>query len=351
VISALLILVACGRQGEQDLGKFSKTGHTPVIMAAWLSDRNEADNVDSPAVWHGHDGQDWIISTCKTTDRLLIHNAHTGVFLRSIGEHGDGSGQFRRPNGIAIIDDLAIIVERDNHRVQMFHLPEWTSLGSFGMEQLIKPYGVAVRRSGESLMLYVTDNYEGAEDDIPADSLLGERVKMFAVHLTGGSLQTEYRGAFGATQGVGVLRVVESIAVDSTHQRLLIADENPAANDIKVYDLEGNFTGSIVGKGRFLYQPEGIVLYACDDGSGYWIATDQDEADNTFHIFDRRSFDYLVSFKAAGITNTDGIALSQHGIEGFPDGLFVAVHNDGNVGVLSWQSIADSLSLPLRCSD
>lgn len=38
--------------------------------------------------------------------------------------------------------------------------------------------------------------------------------------------------------------------------------------------------------GGFRFEPEGIALAPCGE-AGYWIATDQDEAANVFHLFDR----------------------------------------------------------------
>ena len=41
---------------------------------------------------------------------------------------------------------------------------------------------------------------------------------------------------------------------------------------IKVYTLDGQFSGRQVGKGIFTAQAEGIALYACENGSGYWLS-------------------------------------------------------------------------------
>jgi 3-phytase len=348
LLAVLLILVACGRQDAQEAQTDAEnTARVPVITETWQSARHEADNVDSPAAWHGNDGQHWVIATCKSTDQLLVLDATSGSTLQRVGSAGDGPGQFRRPNGVAVVDDLCIVVERDNHRVQVLRLPQWETVATFGADVLIKPYGVALRRTAEGYLLYVTDNYETADEQVPADSLLGARVKMFALITDGESVQAEYRGAFGATHGDGTLHVVESIAVDTAHARLLIADEDARYNDIKIYDLDGRYQASIMGNGGYRYQPEGIVLCATSADEGYWFTTDQDEADNTFIILDRRTLDPVGSFKAAATTNTDGIALTRTAMPGFPSGAFIAVHNDGNVAAIDLQRIADSLRLTL----
>ena len=89
-------------------------------------------------------------------------------------------------------------------------------------------------------------------------------------------------------------------------------------------------------------------MYACPDG-GYWIATDQDEETNTFHVFDRETLGYLGSFTGATTRNTDGVALTQTPFGPFPAGAFYAVHNDGNIAAFSWTEIAAKLGLRTDC--
>jgi 3-phytase len=118
---------------------------------------------------------------------------------------------------------------------------------------------------------------------------------------------------------------------------------------IKVYDLDGRFTGEIMDQRFFPNEAEGIALYDCADGGGYWIATDQSQADNMFHVFDRRSLDHLGSFRGRTVRNTDGVALTQVPFDGFPAGAFFAVHDDGNVAAIRWESIATPLGLRADC--
>jgi 3-phytase len=187
------------------------------------------------------------------------------------------------------------------------------------------------------------------DESVPPDSLLGERVRQYRVTVAGSGVRAEPVRAFGDTSGPGVLKVVESIAVDPPNQRLLIAEELETGSHIKVYTPEGKFTGQIIGKGLFPHQAEGIILYACGDTAGYWVATDQAMTVNTFHVFDRRTLRHLGSFRGDSTLNTDGIALTQRGFGGFPSGAFYAVHNDGNVAAFSWAAIADALRLRKDC--
>ena len=345
----LAVLTACRQAGQSAP---AATSPAPAILEeVWQTERDTLDNIDSPAVWHGPDGQHWLLSTAKTTDVLVVNDAATGRELRRVGGSGSGLGGLERPNGIAVIDDLALVVERDNHRVQVFRLPSFESLGVFGDSLLKKPYGIAVYPGAEqgAYVAYVTDNYEFVEDSVPPDSLLGERVRRFRVVTGPRGLTAELTATFGDISGPGRLKVVESIAADVPNNRLLIAEELETASHIKVYTLDGTFTGEVIDSGLFPHQAEGIILYACGDTAGYWIATDQAMEANTFHVFDRETLAHLGSFRGSRTLNTDGIALTQRGFAQFPNGAFYAVHNDGNVAAFSWEAIADSLRLRKDC--
>jgi 3-phytase len=324
-----------------------------VIAEAWQTPRDTVDNIDSPAVWHGPEGEHWLLATAKETDVIVVSDASTGEVLRRVGGEGTGPGRMDRPNGLAVVDDVVFVVERDNARVQVFALPGFASLGTYGENELVKPYGIAiVAEAAGAYSTFITDNYEFEEDVIPADDLLGERVRHYRVGMGDGGVEATLLNTFGDTEGDGVLRVVESIAADPDHDRLLVAEEREGASMIKGYTLGGAFRGEIIPETFFPHQAEGIVLYACADAEergGYWVTTDQDEAVNTFHVFDRVTLDHLGSFRGRTVRNTDGVALTQVAFPGFPAGAFFAVHDDGNVAAFRWEDVARPLGLRSDC--
>ena len=321
-----------------------------TVPEVFETERDTVDDVDSPTVWHGDEGQHWVLTTAKATDVVFVNDATTGAELRRVGGTGTGPGQLDRPNGVTAIDDLLLVVERDNARLQAFSLPGLEPLGTFGEEQLRRPYGIAAYRDAQGrIELYVTDNYELVEDEIPPDSALGERVEHFRVWVEDGELRHEHVRTFGDTAGPGVLRKVETIGVDAANDRVVIAEELEPDSHWKIYGLDGRFSGRVFGRGYFPHEAEGLALYACSDGGGYWIATDQDEVTNTFHVFDRTTLEHLGSFSGATTRNTDGVALTQRGFGPFPAGAFYAVHNDGNIAAFSWAAIAEALGLRSDC--
>ncbi|CAN7217842.1 phytase [Pseudoxanthomonas sp. LjRoot143] len=328
------------------------TRDIPVIQEAFLTPMTPADNIDSPASWTTPEGQRWLIATAKATDRLVVYDGQTGAHLREVGTTGEGAGQFKRPNGIAVVDDMVFIVERDNHRVQVLSLPDFAPVLTFAAEQLQKPYGLWVNKTDAGYQVYVTDAYMAGEDAQGEDILppldqLDERVWRFDVARNVAALSAKVGGNFGDASPEGALRVVESIWGDPANDRLLIAEEDETyANELKVYDLAGKYAGKTIGRDVFKAQSEGIMLKTCADGSGWWLTTEQGKGRTVFHLFDRKTLAHTGAVTGAKVANTDGIWLDASASERFPDGVLYAVHDDQGVVALDWRDISKSLQLP-----
>lgn len=348
-----LLGAACQTKTEPAAADGPLAGATATAVSVretYLTPRDTADNVDSPTFWVTPTGEPWVIVTAKETDRLLVYNATTGKLLRKYGTTGTALGQLDRPNGVSVVDDLLFVVERDNHRVQVFQLPDLKPLAVFGAELLQKPYGLALHKTAEnSYRLWVTDNYETPDEQIPPVGELGRRVRVWDVRRTGDKLSATPAGAFGATTGPGVLYVVESIYADPIHNQLLVSEELEDSTCVKVYDLQGRFTGQVLGQGLFKGQAEGIALYPCGEKSGYWVLTDQSYKANIFHVYERGSLVHLGSFKGETTLNTDGVWVTPQAFEGFAKGAFFAVHDDGNLAVFDWALLAERVGLKQTC--
>jgi 3-phytase len=308
------------------------------VAEAWRSPSDAKDNLDSLAVWQGPGGRRWVIGTGKATDRLTVHDLETGALVRHAGGPGAGPGQLSRPNGVAVSGDLLFVVERDNHRIQAFRLPGFEPAGWFGERELRKPYGLTILERGEDrLEFWVTDDFDAS----PGPEL-GGRLRRYLVETAGPRITARDLGPSGATEGPGALLKVESIQADPEQNLLLVADETGCSLD--VYDLEGTFTGRQI-QGLFDADPEGIVLYRCPDGGGYWVTTEQRRARTRFHVLDRRTLAPVGVFTGEATGNTDGIALTQAGSPRFPQGALLAVHDDQGVAAFDWRAIAEALGL------
>lgn len=318
------------------------------IVERWESPRTPEDDVDSLAFWQNAEGA-WVFATTKATHRLNVYDAATGKLARTIGGPGTELGQFQRPNGIAAIDGWLLVVERDNARVQVLRLPGGEPLGTIGAGTLRRPYGLTVFAHTEGgYELFVSDNYETAAGEIPPPAELGERVEHFRFRIEGDQIASEQVRSFGATDGEGALQKVETLLADPALGRLLVAEELEGELAYQVYGLGGNYTGEAMGRGAFLYEPEGLALYRCGE-DGYWIGTDQAKDKSYFRIFERKSLKLLGTVTGRLTANTDGIVLTQEAFPGFPDGALFAVHDDQSVTVFDWREIAAALGLETGC--
>jgi 3-phytase len=312
---------------------------TVTVAEAWSSKPDRADNVDSVAVSVEHG---WVVATTKSTHQLLVLDASTGELVRRVGSEGPGLGEFRRPNGVAIIDDLVLVVERDNHRVQVLSLPEFEPLGAIGAEVLERPYGIAVAASHVAIDLWVTDNFELPEGDPTGNPRLAERVRRFRMVRIDGGISSELISSFGETQGEGALWKVETIAVDAANNVLLVVDETESRMGMRIYTLAGEYTGRNIGPEVFEAEPEGIRLWT-DGDAGYWVATDQHAKRTVFHLFDRTTFEHRGAIIGDLTANTDGIEVTSSAVGPFADGALFAVHDDRAVTAFDWRAISAAL--------
>lgn len=369
LVTAMAVVLAAGCTpsvpGNSEVAKVSespsatRTGEVQrqvvTVAEAFLGPMTPENNIDSPASWKAPDGKTWLIATAKATDKLVVYDGSTGAHLRDVGSTGNAPGQFDRPNGISVTDDLLWIVERDNHRVQVLSLPDFTSLAVFGSDDLRKPYGLWVDRRGDGYSVYVTDSWDNGEDAQGNDILppleeLGQRVRHYHVSRDGANVQARLAASIGDTSEAGALRVVESIWGDPANDRLLIAEEDESyASEFKVYTLAGRFTGTTFGRDVFKAQAEGVMLRTCGK-DGWWITTEQGKDRSVFHLFDRHTLKPVGAFQGDTVANTDGIWMMQQGTPRFPHGVLYAVHDDQGVAAFDWERIAQALSLPLECA-
>ncbi|MBX3133023.1 MAG: inorganic diphosphatase [Gemmatimonadaceae bacterium] len=323
-----------------------------IVAEAWVGPIDTLDNVDGPAIWFSDDGPR-IIASAKATDVLIVYDAVTGAPIRRVGGPGAGRGQLARPNGVLVLgDSLLLVVERDNHRVQGFALPSFASLGSFGGTDLTLPYGLAAYAPRAGVYrVYVTDNYEEPEDEVPPLSRLDRRVRVYDIATRGGALTATLVNTFGDTTDAGAIRIAESIHLDPANDRVMIAEEDERRTEVKEYTLDGRFTGRTFGRGLLAQQAEGIALWTCGQRDGYWIVTDQGPLVNTFWLFDRQTLQPVGAFRGRVTNTTDGVALTQRAVGPYEAGMFFAAHFDATISAFSWRGVAEAVGVSARCGD
>lgn len=343
-VGATLLLAGCAGFGGDPRADL------PRVAEAWISVSTPSDNIDSVASWRTAEGKLLVIATAKEGNTLRVYDSEDGRFLRAMSGPGAGIGQLDRPNGIFVLDGLAFIVERDNHRVQVFDLARNTSIGAFGADDLRYPYGLWLHRTAaDRFDVFVTDSYETADERVPPDAELDTRVKRFEVKFGDTGIEGRLVAAFGDTVGEGRLLTVESIWGDPAHNRLLVADENASRRDIKVYDFDGRFTGTLMGAGTFRNEPEGIARVDCDERSGYWIVSDQHTPHQIVRIFDRATLQQVAAFAPTVTHTVDGIWFEPDATPRFPRGALFTQHDDAAVSAFDWSEIAAALALRGDC--
>jgi len=327
-------------------------------------------DVDSVATWVAPDAADSLIFvTEKDGDRVEVWSAVSGrpySPMHFIGgeQDSDEEGQFDRPNAVWVIYhiplndefvDVLLVCEQLNGRVQMFRLPELTWIGQFAAGDLstrrVFGRGLGPYDDGEDHFVIVTDRRTTG------------KVKKYRLVDDGDVLGAELVGEFGDESGDDALNIVESVLVDTAHDRIHVCGDEwrtvgEGISGIRVFDVEGEYTGVTYGESDFEFDVEGIALYESGPRGGYIIVSDQynnGEA-NEYEIYDRVTLEHVGHFESPPdgelmTTNTDGIYLEQRPFPGFRNGAFYAINDDRNLHVYDWTDIAESVGLEIVALD
>jgi len=362
LVLGTLLLAACATatappaEAPQPAAAASTAPAPVTVPERYVSLETPAEELDSLATWPGDDGMTWLIASGKSSHRIVVYDAEDGTRLRDFGSEGSAPGQFDRPNGLAVYGDHLFVVERDNHRVQVLHLPDFAVVGTFGEKELRSPYGIWLHETepGE-LEVYVTDSFMYGDkfDQVPPFAELDQRVRRYRVQFDQDDrLRANYGGAFGDTGEASALRMVESIAGDRANDRLLIADEDRRhESTLREYSFSGRYTGRSLPQDSFGAEAEGVALWSCPDGSGYWVAVDQLAPLTLFHLFDRVTLEPRGTFHGNTTAHTDGVALHAASMPHFPGGALFAVHDDKAVAAFDLRDVAQALNLSPACVD
>ena len=294
----------------------------------WISECHPMFNIDSLATWT-NEKKELIFVTSKNNNDVMIMDRKDGRELARFGNTGNQLGEFKRPNGITIIDNLIIVLERENHRIQIFGLPKLDLIGTFGNDILVNPYGICSLRLIDinniaRYSLFVTDDQK-------------KTVFNFIIGMKNNKLMfVKYYPLIENNKPVRLERI-ESLCPDIKYNRLLVADE--ISKNIKIYNLQGEYIETI-GDNIFIGEPEGMALVKTDPNNGIYITTDQLQNDNKFHLWNRQDLKYLGYFSNKNIQNTDGICVSQ---QDYNCGSFYAVHNDCAIARINLKDILEGL--------
>jgi 3-phytase len=322
------------------------------VKQVWSSTGTHYSNTDSLAACPADNGRVRVFATAKDGHAVDVFDAETGRFVRRIGRRGKAMGEFGYPNGVVTVEFPArtqaaaheparhafLVIERDNARVQAFWADNYQPAGAFGRQFLHRPYGAAVSYQDGAILLYVTDT-----EVMPADT-----VQVFRLQKQGNRITAMHVRSFGEDHGKGRILEAESVVVDDRLGRVLLCDEDPSQRDVKVYSLDGRFTGVTFGGDYVKREPEGIIVWEGPKG-GCVVLTDQQKDLSVWHVFDRRDYRHIAAWTGDPVVaNTDGICLYPKEFGPFKQGAFFAVHDDQDVRAYDWLAILAVLPTKLQ---
>ena len=253
-----------------------------------------------------------IVVTVKDKNEIHVYNAMNGEFKKSIKRDN------AFPNGVTTINDQFVLVtERDNKQVAVFN-SSMDFLGTFGNDELRSPYGITFYKQEDGLYkVLVTDSYE-------YNNPREDRILTWDFTIDNESFNV----SSASVLGYPTLYQVESIYADQHYQTLLVAEEMKEHHKVMALDLmTGEVKKEDLGNFNRGNDPEGIALVINKDNNGYWICTEQSKTDNRFHLYDRKTLEYMNTMYLDNVSYTDGIATAyMHG-----KWFLYAVDNDARV--------------------
>lgn len=186
------------------------------------------------AFWHSPDGNHLAVASSPDDDNIIVYDAEKKTVIERIGKPGKEPGEFKNPGDIRVVDYIAFVLDRGNHRVQALILPELKPFGIIGDDRLKNPSHMAVYRiEYGAYYLYITDDPQKEPDGGY------EHIMRFSTGISLSSAHSNYLQTFGYTPGEGYLADVTSLAVDQL-QKCLVVNEG-AAGKTRKYSLDGDY--------------------------------------------------------------------------------------------------------------
>jgi len=305
-------------------------------------------DTDDPAIWvNAKDpARSLIIGTDKNVDGALYAFDLTGKVVRRVGG-------LKRPNNVDLeygfklggkSVDIVVTTERLGDTIRVFSAPDLLPIDGgpipvFEGEAERGPMGVALyKRPRDGAIFAVLSRKSGPREGYLWQYRLEDdgrgRVKATKVR------------AFGAYGGEGE---IEAVAVDDALGYVYYTDE---WKGVRKYGadpdaVDANRELALFGGDGFTEDREGVSIYAIDDGTGYILVSDQQA--NKFHVFPREGtkgnpHDHpRLKVVSVAANHSDGSDVTSAALgRSFPDGLFVAMSDDGVFHYYSWPQIAGS---------
>ncbi len=303
---------------------------------------------DDPAIWlnSADPAQSLIVGVDKDQDGSLYVFGLDGKTIPQKVVRG-----LKRPNNVDVEyrlmlqgkpTDIAVVTEREAHKLRVFRLPDMAAIDDGGIEVFSgqtqrEPMGIGCyRRPSDNAIFAIVSRKEG-----PANGYLWQyRLEDDGSGRVKGTKVRE----FGIFSGK---KEIEAVAVDDPSGYVYFADEQFG---VRKYAADPDTPNSndqlaVFATTGFTADHEGISIYEASDGTGYIIVSDQ--AANTYHIFKREGEPdnahnhQLVKIVRLSTQKSDGSDVTNAFLNStFPAGVFVSMSDDKTFQLYSWKDIA-----------
>ena len=256
----------------------------PHIKLNWKVICHTKTDINRMKWWYNSISKEyWLFVLSEDSNKIFILNALTGKYIKSLGSPGDKVGQFDLPKDILIYENYIFVLEKNNHRIQIFTLPDLKFISFIGEVELTNPTcleSVKLRKDKKNFCcLLVGDNL----DNKPSRNKCYFKFIFELNEVNIYDLEIKRNEPKNNSK----LGYIESIKYDGLNDNLYIIDK--LSKDIKIFNFNDEFKFTIF-KNFFKGDPSQIQQI-----NGYTIVGDFSRLENFFHIFDN-NFKYINSF-------------------------------------------------------
>ena len=217
-----LILAGCGA------GALNKGAHDFSKMESSFA--STAISLQNHVFWHGENDH-VAVAINEKSNKVATYDIMSGKELKVINANGEDKGQINAPTDIAIADNLVFVLEKGNKRVQVFELPELTSLGFFSEDILNDPSSIAIYRIElGAFYVYVSDSdsHKGRETNY---------IRKINVARAVNTMNSMYQMTFGYSPQSGYLGAIKDISVDQKSKKVIVTAGDSSSKT--AFTLEG----------------------------------------------------------------------------------------------------------------
>ncbi|QSE96172.1 phytase [Fulvivirga lutea] len=353
ILFLFIITIACTPK-EEDNQEAKNESEVTKIKPKLVTQKVKNDS-DDPAIWINKNTPEasLVIGTDKGDD-----NGVGGIFAFNLkGEIVKSVDSIMRPNNIDIAYglklndstqiDIAVFTERYRNAIRVFQLPELTPIDNGGIdvfsgEEMREPMGVALYTAESGDIYAIVGRKNG-----PENGYLWQYKLTANKDVVSGQLVRKFGKFSGKAE-------IEAIAVDDELGYVYCSDEMFGVRKYYADPAKGNDELAVFGNnGEFTQDHEGISIYDAGNGKGYIIVSDQQA--NKFHLYSREGVDgdphnhKLVKTINVSTNESDGSEVTNIALgSSFPNGLFVAMSDDGTFQYYDWNDIQNSGTTELQ---